>query len=362
MSKLNSVVNCIIPPYMITALIEKNEEKSEIFKAKVSNLTLDEQIRSRRKIFTMLSNEGRKIVASAPIKDSLAAPDREVYTANYKQTQPGKLVRKEGQSAVADEDVNNAYDAAGYTWSFYHDLFGRNSIDNKGLKLIQTVHYGKKYDNAFWDGQQMIFGDGDGTIFDSFTKDIDIVGHELTHGVVQYECNLNYQDQSGALNESLADVFGIMIKQRVKNQDVTQSDWLIGENVLIGEQYALRSFKAPGTAYVNHPDLGSDPQPSKMSGYTDDPNDNGGVHLNSGITNHAFYLAATTIGGFAWEKTGKIWYAAMCDTERVKPDASFIDFKNATVYHAQQLFADDESVAKAINDAWETVGVKEVLV
>ncbi|MGI4022413.1 MAG: M4 family metallopeptidase [Janthinobacterium lividum] len=361
MSKSNSSVHCIIPPYMIAALIEKNKEKAEIFKSKVNNLTLDEQIRSRRKVFTTLSNEDQKIVTEAPVKDSPIAPNREVYTANHKQTQPGKLVRKEGQSAVADEDVNNAYDAAGYTWSFYYDLFGRNSIDNKGLKIIQTVHYGKKYDNAFWDGQQMIFGDGDGTIFASFTKDIDVIGHELTHGVVQYECNLSYQDQSGALNESLADVFGIMIKQRAKNQDVTQSDWLIGENVLIGEQYALRSFKAPGTAYVNHPDLGSDPQPSNMSGYADDPNDNGGVHLNSGITNHAFYLAATAIGGFAWEKTGKVWYAAMCDTERVKSNASFIDFKNATVYHAQQLFADDESIAKAVSDAWEAVGVKEVL-
>lgn len=357
MSKFNSSVHCIIPPYMIAALLKKNEEKTNTFKAKATNLTLDEQIRSRRKVFSSLSKKGRKIMASTPLTDSALAPDREVYTANHKQTQPGTLVRKEGQKPVADADVNNAYDAAGYTWSFYYDLFGRNSIDNQGLKLIQTVHYSKKYDNAFWDGQQMIFGDGDGTIFASFTLDIDVIGHELTHGVVQYECNLDYQGQSGALNESLADVFGIMIKQRALNQDVTQSNWLIGENVLIGDQYALRSFKAPGTAYVNHPDLGTDPQSGNMTGYINDPNDNGGVHTNSGITNHAFYLAATAIGGFAWEKTGKIWYAALCDTERVKPNATFADFKNATIYHAQQLFADDASVATAITNAWATVGV-----
>ena len=361
MIKSKYFVHCIIPPYMIAALIEKNEGKANTFKSKVTNLMLDEQIRNRRKVFSTLSREGRKIVSTLPVTAAAITPDREVYTANHQQTQPGTLVRKEGQSPVADKDVNNAYDAAGYTWSFYYDIFGRNSIDNQGLKLVQTVHYGDQYDNAFWDGEQMIFGDGDGTIFASFTLDIDVIGHELTHGVVQYECNLDYQDQSGALNESLADVFGIMIKQRALNHDVTQSDWLIGENILIGEQYALRSFKAPGTAYVNHPDLGSDPQPSNMSGYTNDPNDNGGVHLNSGITNHAFYLAATAIGGFAWEKTGKVWYAAMCDTERVKPNATFADFRNATIYHAQQLFAEDESVTTAISNAWDAVGVKETL-
>ncbi|RYE02344.1 MAG: M4 family peptidase [Sphingobacteriaceae bacterium] len=357
--KQNHSPHFIIPPYMIAALLSKNEENVSVFRANATNLQIDEQIRSRRKLFGSLSEKGRQILAIESVKDSAIAPNREVYTANHQQTQPGKLARKEGQQPVADEDVNNAYDAAGYTFSFYYDLFGRNSIDNKGLKLIQTVHYSNKYDNAFWDGQQMIFGDGDGKIFASFTKDIDVIGHELTHGVVQYECNLDYQGQSGALNESLADVFGIMIKQRAKNQDVTQSDWLIGESILIGDQYALRSFKAPGTAYVNHPELGTDPQPSNMSGYFNDPYDNGGVHTNSGITNHAFYLAATAIGGFAWEKTGKIWYAAMCDIERVKPDASFIDFKNATVYHAQQLFTDDASVAQAVEAAWNNVGVKE---
>ena len=361
MLKQSSSIHYIIPPYTLAALIQKNEEKVNTFKSKVTNLTIDEQIRSRRKVFSTLSNEGRKIFAIAPVKDSPVTPDREIYSANHQQTQPGTLVRKEGQAPVADEDVNNAYAAAGYTWSFYYEVFGRNSIDNKGLKLIQTVHYGDKYDNAFWDGQQMIFGYGDGTIFASFTRDIDVIGHELTHGVVQYECNLNYQDQSGALNESLADVFGIMIKQKALNLDVTQSDWLIGENVLIGDQYALRSFKAPGTAYVNHPDLGTDPQPANMSGYINDPYDNGGVHTNSGITNHAFYLAATAIGGFAWEKTGKVWYAAMCDTQRVKSNATFADFRNATIYHAEQLFADDASVAIAITDAWNTVGVNEML-
>ncbi len=352
-------IQCIVPPYILSKLITSNEDNASQVKKDVANLILDEQIRSRRRVFSHLKDETRQAAGLTTLKKTSKkiAVNREVYTANSKEVEPGTLVRKEGQAAVKDKDVNNVYDGGGFTWDFYYSLFGRNSIDNKGLKIVQTVHYGKKYDNAFWDGQQMIFGDGDGKIFGSFTEDIDIIGHELTHGVVQYECNLAYKDQSGALNESLADVFGSMIKQRVLNQEVTKADWLIGEKVLLGAKYALRSLKAPGTAYKNHPQLGTDPQPATMAGYTDDPTDNGGVHLNSGIPNHAFYLAAFNIGGYAWEKAGKVWYAALCDNKLVKKSATFADFKNATITYAGKLFKTDKSVEKAVSDAWTAVGV-----
>lgn len=339
--------------------MDKTDESSALFKTAVQTLSTDAYLRSQRRVFRHLSPAGRKILACT----SLARPtkkvavNREVYDAGGKKTEPGKLVRKEGSKPVKDKDVNNVYDGAGHTWNFYNSLFGRNSIDNKGLKLVQTVHYGRKYDNAFWDGQQMVYGDGSGKIFGSFTTDIDIIGHELTHGVVQYECNLIYMNESGALNESLADIFGIMVKQKAMNLDVSQSNWLIGENVMLGGKYALRSLKAPGTAFRNHPVWGTDPQPSHMSGYTDDPTDNGGVHRNSGIPNHAFYLAAVKLGGFAWEKVGKVWYAAMCDKVAVKTDASFADFKNATLKQAQKLFKTDKSVENAIMEAWTSVGV-----
>ena len=166
-----------------------------------------------------------------------------------------------------DKDARNVINAGKDTWQFYYDLFGRNSVDNLGMTIQQYVHYDKKYDNAFWDGRRMIYGDGDGKIFGTFTGDIDIIGHELTHGVTQYEVNLDYHVQAGALNKSFSDVFGIMIKQRALNQDVTQSDWLIGENVLLGDEYAIRSLKEPGTAYKNHPELGDDPQPATMDNY-----------------------------------------------------------------------------------------------
>src|SRR5260221_6079606 len=155
----------------------------------------------------------------------------------------------------------------------------------------------------------MVYGDGDGDLFELFTKPIDVTGHELTHGVTQYSANLNYQDQSGALNESFSDVFGSLVKQQALNQTTEQADWLIGQGIFTSKVHgvALRSMKAPGTAYED-PVLGKDPQPADMHSFVKTVDDNGGVHLNSGIPNKAFYLAATAIGGYAWDVAGEIWY------------------------------------------------------
>jgi Zn-dependent metalloprotease len=364
---------CIIPPYMTIKLISASDEIQSFTKLSLGNFSVDEEMRGRRQAFSKITHtqkialaneqfqpdDGEKSLLGVQSEESLITPkvNREVYDAGHQPVQPGKLVRKEGSAPIADKDVNNVYDYAGATWDLYYSIFGRNSIDNAGMKLIQTVHYRKDYQNAFWDGKQMVYGDGDGKIFASFTSDIDIAGHELTHGVVQYECNLAYQDQSGALNESLADDFGIMIKQKALNQDVKASNWLIGENTLIGSNYAIRSLKAPGTAYVDHPELGTDPQPDNMAGYNADPNDNGGVHLNSGIPNHAFYLAAFNVGGFSWEKVGMVWYKAMSNKALVPVNATFADFKAATIAESAKLFGASDKVTKAVQDAWKTVGV-----
>src|SRR5262249_49533152 len=152
-------------------------------------------------------------------------------------------------------------------------------------------------DNAFWDGRQMIYGDGDGQQFLSFTRSVDVIGHEMTHGVTQHEAGLIYWGQTGALNESLSDVFGSMVKQYVNNQTADQADWLIGQGLFtpLVKGVAIRSLKAPGTAYgvpVPDPVLGKDDQPSHMSNYNHTLQDNGGVHINSGIPNNAFYRAA----------------------------------------------------------------------
>ena len=196
------------------------------------------------------------------------------------------------------------------------------------MPLNSTVHYQKGYDNAFWNGSQMVYGDGDEDLppaqrlFNRFTISMDVIGHELTHGVTQFTANLVYSNQPGALNESFSDVFGSLVRQRSLNQDVNAADWIIGKGLLTSNVngVGLRSMKDPGTAY-NDPVLGKDPQPGHMKDYVTTTQDNGGVHINSGIPNRAFYLVATAIGGFGWGETGPIWYVTLPD--RVKYPSHF---------------------------------------
>jgi Zn-dependent metalloprotease len=207
-----------------------------------------------------------------------------------------------------------------------------------------------------WDGKQMIYGDGDGKLFNRFTIALDVIGHELTHGVTQYTAALEYHDQSGALNEHISDAFGIMVKQYTLGLTASQSDWLIGKG-LLGPNVrgqAIRSMKAPGTAY-DDPLLGKDPQPANMSGYVTGSDDNGGVHINSGILNRAFYLSATALGGFTWVAVGRIWYRVL--TEKLLPTAGFQDFALATVVMAGQLYGIGGQVQTTIAEAWSAVGL-----
>src|SRR4051812_1241097 len=282
-----SPVQCILPPYLTDKLIESDDKN--ISKIAVNTKFRSFRLRNDREFFKDTSPTEQAILCAIPKKTKVPVLKMEVYNCKKKASTTGAplLWKDSSPKLPADKDAKNVINGGRGTWHFYYDLFGRNSVDNLGMTIQQYIHYDKKYDNAFWDGRRMIFGDGDGTIFGSFTADIDVIGHELTHGVTQYEANLDYHNQAGALNEAFSDIFGIMIKQRVLNQDVKQSDWLIGENVLLGDQYALRSMKAPGTAYKNHPDLGDDPQPATMDGYVKLPDtangDWGGVHYNSGI-------------------------------------------------------------------------------
>jgi Zn-dependent metalloprotease len=235
-------------------------------------------------------------------------------------------------------------------------------VDNKGLKLDSTVHYQKGYDNAFWDGKQMVYGDGDEDqptverLFNRFTIAIDVIGHELTHGVTQYEANLAYWDQAGALNESFSDVFGSLVKQYQQKQTADQADWVIGEGLLTSNVngFGLRSMKAPGTAY-DDPVLGKDPQPGYMKDYVRTVEDNGGVHINSGIPNHAFYTTAMELGGFAWEKAGRIWYKTL--TEKLLERSTFQQACDLTIQTASELFGSNSLEEKAVKKGWAEVGI-----
>lgn len=140
------------------------------------------------------------------------------------------------------------------------------------MRLDGIVDYGDGFNNAFWDGQVMVFGDGDQDLFTSFTKSIDVIAHELTHGVTENTAGLIYHKQPGAINESMSDVFGSMVKQWSLKQDAASADWLIGAEVFTPglEGDALRSMKAPGTAYDNEI-IGKDPQPDHMDNYQNLP-------------------------------------------------------------------------------------------
>ncbi len=344
---------CILPPHILVE-IAKNGTKAQR-EAAVLTLGTDHTIRTSRLSFSLLG--GLQVPHMEAAGAATPQKQRTIYDCGQSQNLPGKMVRSEGDAAVADSSVNEAYDGLGDTFNFYFDAYQRNSIDNRGLPMKASVHFGENYDNAFWNGQQMIFGDGDKEIFTGFTASLDVIGHELTHGVTGSEANLNYQGQSGALNESISDVFGSLVKQKKLNQTADVADWLIGAGILAPgiAGTALRSMKAPGTAY-NDPTLGKDPQPADMAHYLKTTQDNGGVHINSGIPNRAFYLVATALGGYAWLKAGQIWYDTLLDP-RLKASADFASFANLTAINGSRRYGSGGVEQKAVLAAWKTVGV-----
>lgn len=283
---------------------------------------------------------------------------RLVYDAGHTTTLPGTVARAEGEPPTGDAAVDEAYRWLGTSYALYWLAYGRNSIDDAGMSLEATVHYGEGYDNAFWTGRRLVYGDGDGKVFRRFTLPVGVTGHELTHGVVDYTAGLGYSGQSGALNESVADVFASLVKQHAFGQTAGRADWLIGEGIFQPRinGVALRSLKAPGTAY-DDPLIGQDPQPATMAGYVETSEDDGGVHINSGIPNHAFYLAATALGGYAWERAGRIWYDTL--TIGVLPaDANFAVFAGTTIEAARKWYGASSEEVEAIRRGWTGVGIE----
>jgi Zn-dependent metalloprotease len=269
---------------------------------------------------------------------------------------PGSLVRKEGQPETGDAATNEAYDGLGHTYKFYMDVLNRDSLDGHGMPLNAAVHFGEDYLNAFWDGSQMVFGDGDGQIFLRFTKSLDVIAHELTHAVTENTAGLIYHNQPGALNESFSDVFGSLVKQYLRKETTAAADWLIGRDI-IGPNFngtALRSMKNPGSAYSG------DRQPKDMAGYVQLPDtypgDWGGVHTNSGIPNRAFYLVADALGGYAWERAGRIWYQTLL---ALNPQSNFADCAATSIAIAGRDYGVNSKEHSAVEAAWQKVGVTQ---
>lgn len=336
----------IVPPHIIESIARNGtaRQKERAF----ASIAAAERIRGRREALGGLPRG---------LHPACAEKQRTVFDALHRTQPPYKLARREKDGPTKDAAVNEAFDGAGATFDLYEQAFQRCSIDGRGLALQSVVHFATFFDNAFWDGAQMVYGDGDGELFGRFTASVDVIGHELTHGVTQYEAGLEYYGQPGALNESLSDVFGSLVKQRVKGQAAAEADWLIGAELLTKnvEGVALRSMKAPGTAYDDDV-LGKDPQPAHMRAFVKTTKDNGGVHINSGIPNKAFFEAASRIAGRAWQKPGRIWYEAL--TKRLGVASTFSQCAGATVAAARFLYGAGGMEEKAVAAAWKAVGVR----
>lgn len=343
---------CILPPHILRQIAVHGSADER--RAAVDTLATDQTFRAMRTEIGAAGSTSR--TAPATLAEE-GEPHRTISNAQNSQNLPGAVVRSEGSPPSGDVAVDEAYDGLGATFDFYWEIFQRNSIDDQGLPLNATVHFGNDYDNAFWNGERMVFGDGDGKLFNRFTISLDVIGHELTHGVTQDEAKLAYWNQSGALNEAVSDVFGSLIKQHQLNQTADKADWLIGAGLLASgvQGVALRSMQAPGTAY-DDPVLGKDPQPAHMRNFVHTFQDNGGVHINSGIPNHAFYLLSTKLGGYAWEKAGRIWYETLRDTH-LRPNSGFRTFARLTQASAGRLYGVGSAEQQAVHESWAEVGV-----
>jgi Zn-dependent metalloprotease len=352
----------IVPPYLLAHIARAAGPRFDAAAdAARRSLLRDQPVREWRLAGELPSF----IVPERPARDERPAaapgtapqPDRRISDAEGDDTLPGRLVRREGEPPTGDNAVDEAYVGLGDTFEMFARVFARDSIDDAGMPLEATVHYGDHYDNAFWDGERMVFGDGDGQVFRGFTASLSVIGHELAHGVTERTARLRYQGQSGALNEHISDVFGALVEQYSMGQDAESATWLIGEGVFtdLVEGRGIRSMKDPGTAYDDEI-LGRDPQPDHFDRYIETDDDNGGVHLNSGIPNRAFALAAIELGGFTWEQVGRIWYDVLT-SGRLRINSDFRHFARETVHATHERHGPVSREARAVEGGWAAVGL-----
>jgi Zn-dependent metalloprotease len=347
---------CFVPPYVEDAIkAHLDGEQKRDYKNSLKLTKKARQLKNNKE-----QRVAHEVIGKVKNKDKI--PQFYVYDAKH-HTNAGILLKmKNGR--YRDSTAQNAYLGAVETVELYRRHYNRNSLDNHGMDIKSVVHVDNHLANAYWDPakKQIFYGDGD-NVFLTFTSDRDVEGHELTHAVTEYTCNLDYELQSGALNESFSDMFGSQVKQQSLNQTVDQADWLIGDFVLAdtpdGKKQSLRSMKNPGSAYDNKI-IGRDPQPAHMGDYIDSPNteegDYGGVHINSGIPNKWFALSSISLGGHSWDYTGQVVYDVM-NNRRIRHNATFSEFANATVTSSQTLFKEQPKVHDAIVTAWREVGV-----
>jgi Zn-dependent metalloprotease len=348
-------LHCLVPDYLLREVAKRGgDEHRDVV---LDTLGLSATLRAARtQAETRRAAIGPARAPAAALRKPQA--NRVIRNAENGTDLNSKIVRQEGDPDTGDPAIDEAFEYFGTTWDFWFEVYARNSIDSAGMTLDGVVHYSENFDNAFWDGDQMIFGDGSGKLFTRLTQSLSVCAHELGHGVIQFDGPLEYQGESGALNEHYADVFGAMVDQWRNDDTVEAADWLIGKEILAEgvSGKALRSMKEPGTAYDDDL-LGKDPQPAHMDDFVETLDDNGGVHINSGIPNKAFYEVATSLGGHSWEHAGRIWYTALGNPQ-LRATSGFRRFARLTHRVAAQLYGTGSKEADAVDAGWESVGIR----
>jgi Zn-dependent metalloprotease len=337
----------IVPRDVLTRISQDPRLPPEIRRAAANTVRIAHELRLLRIQALRLTSLSTAI--AAPVGELAAAPTVTVYDCQHSQTLPGAPVGNPGGSGEAT--AKRAFDETSRVADFYKDVFNRNSIDNAGMTMMSSVHYGNRFNNAMWNGSQMVYGDGDSSIFVDFTLGNDVIGHELTHGVTQHSLQLNYSDDAGGLNESMSDCFGSMFRQWQANQDAASADWLIGKDIMGPTAHdrgltCLRDMADPAAKHCIAP------QPTQYSQVTPgmDP------HYSSGPPNLAFSTACRTLGGKSWDKIGQVWYRSLTGFGP-SPDMTMPDFANRTRQVAQQMFNGTPAVGDAINTGWTSVGL-----
>jgi thermolysin len=279
------------------------------------------------------------------------------YSANGQQAGPDQGAQEVSSPTLTSWDRGvgpgaavDAHVYAGVVFDYYKKVHARNAIDGNGTPMLSTVHFGQAYDNAFWDGNGMNYGDG-GQLFKPLSAGLDVVAHEFTHGVTGATSNMNYEGQSGALNEAVSDIFGVFIEHSFAPDPI--KNWIMGERIALGSQ-GMRDFKTPSNG----------DQPGNMSVFVNTQQDNGGVHINSGIVNNAAYLM--TMGGtnpisktqvafgIGWEKSEQLWYRA--NTHYFMTTTNFAQAAQGVMQAAKDV-ALTENETNIVDCAWKATGV-----
>ena len=339
---------CKIIPEDVIARFAHDEDLSAELRAHFKNtLAIEPAWREVREVQAQLHAFATMSLSAHPVV--AAAPAVTVYDCHHGVSLPGAPVPNPGSSS--DPTAKRTFVETTAVAKFYKDVFGRNSVNGNGMTLQSSIHYGVKYNNAFWNGSQMTYGDGDGSIFVDFTLGNDVIGHELTHGVTQFTAQLAYANQPGGLNESMSDCFGSMFRQWQAGQTVAKADWLIGHDIL-GPQAKAKGFTCLRNMANPADPHALSPQPTQFKQYHDgmDP------HQSSGIPNFAFHKAAMAVGGKSWEKVGQVWYKALTGYAPA-PQLTMKAFADRTRTEAQKLFPGAPAVKKAVDDAWKAVGL-----